>query len=244
MKTRTLLFIIVLLVASPSYATIALVTHAIGQSANGNDVTSGTFDSSGGNLIVVYVASIDTSGSLTVQDNKSNSYSACGGQTTGPDNTAGQLFYSTPGTVGSGHTVNTATSTGSVPSIAVLVFSGATTSSPCDQTAGAFSTGTQTLAVGPITPSANNAVIVSGLTYDAANSASVDSGMTISDQAQIIGGQAFGIALAYLVQTSASMITVTWDSGAGFTAKSERLADFKASVATGGGGLLSLGVGK
>ena len=60
-----------------------------------------------------------------------------------------------------------------------------------------------------MTPGAANALVITGLEFNSAP-VSVDSGVTILDQAPMAGGLFFGVALGYTIQTAAAPINPTW----------------------------------
>ena len=93
-----------------------------------------------------------------------------------------------------------------------MAFSGANTSSPFDVENGANSLSASSLATGSITPSADNCLVVAGLTFDnnASGAVSIDSGMTAISTAYS-GGASMGTGLAYKVQSSLAAINPTWN---------------------------------
>jgi hypothetical protein len=64
-----------------------------------------------------------------------------------------------------------------------------------------------------VTPGATNALVITGLEFNR-SPVSVDSGVTILDQAPMTGGQYFGVALGYTIQTTAVPINPTWRQAA------------------------------
>lgn len=187
---------------------IAVVAHTIaGASAgNPNDVTTGAIITTGASLLLVVVASSPAAVSPVVSDSKGNTWT---GLTDHVDaNTRVRISYAIPGSVGSGHTF-TASKTSSFPSIAVLAISG-TSASPFDQQNGANSASTTSIQPGIITPAQNNTIIVSGLNWNGTANLAINSGFTISDSIVGIGGQFYGSAFAYLIQSTAAAVNPIW----------------------------------
>ncbi len=102
---------------------------------------------------------------------------------------------------------HTFTFTCSLPSLAVAAFSGAC--STVDKvSAGAVTASGTSLSPTSITPSQDNALIVTGICNNTNVTDSINAGFTITDQ---IGGTvAQHTALAYLIQTSVAAAAPTW----------------------------------
>jgi hypothetical protein len=209
---------------------ITYVTSAQGPYLGDADtITCGTFNSGSStpdSLIVVIRSSYEGVAKPTPTDNMGNTYVACGAEYSVTGDPTTRLYYNIGGTRGAGHTV-TITQVGSFPTVVAAVFTGLASSSPCDQTNGAGISGTATGSTGPITPTQPNELIISGGAFTANNALAVDSGLTIIQET---GG---GAAIAYLIQTAATTINATWNSGAGTTAKAILIASFKAAPAGG-----------
>ena len=60
-----------------------------------------------------------------------------------------------------------------------------------------------------MTPGAANELVITGLEFTSAP-VSVDSGVTILDQAPMAGGQYYGVALGYTIQSAAAAVNPTW----------------------------------
>lgn len=204
----------------------SLIANAGAASSDDNTVTTGAIDTSGADLLVASVSSLEA-GPATLTDSKSNTWTAltlrsiAGGQV--------RMYWCVPSSVGSGHTF-TASQAGSFPAVFVEAWSGAH-ASPYDQESGDAQTGT-TIAPGSITPSVDNALVATGAFVGsyAAGSLSVDGGFTISNQANS-SANAYGGGLAYLVQTSAAAANPTWTRGDGGGAFGAAMASFKPSTA-------------
>lgn len=218
--------------------TIALISSAFASansSANTSGATSG-IDTTGANLIVCAVSWFGGGGHFAntdLSDSKGNSWTLV----TGSDSFNGSdvciaLFYSYNPTVGSGHTF-TAARTGAYPGVSVAAFSGVT-SSPVDQvTFASPNPATQSIGPGSITPSVDNCLVVTATAQNVAGTISISNGITsvlTSVQHQATGE---GVAVAYVVQTTAAAINPTWNRGAAqVSGTGLNIASFKPSTST------------
>lgn len=217
---------------------IALVSHFTEGNVNG--FTSAAFNSSGGNFVMVAVSENSAGGVTGITDSKGNTYTPL---TEGNFQPQGRLFYAKNATCGAGHTVTEAGNT--FANICVAAFSGVDTTAPFDAEdgqAGAFGSTAQSL--GAITPAVNGELIIAMMSFNNGGTLTIDSGMTILDQAPT--GSSWGCGMAYLLQGTAGAINPTWTNGGGAMNGAIRIACFKA--ASGGGGvtvkpLAALGVG-
>ena len=210
-------------------APLATVTAKLGF----NGGTSGSINATGANLLVACVSWHATGPVPTFSDSKGNPWTQAVESREFLDYYI-RLYYSVPTAVGSGHTF-TAAGPGSMASINVTAWSGAT-ASPLDQTAGEGVGGT-TIQPGPVTPTQNDELLISCLTNtgDTSNtSRSINGGFTISGQ---IGADhtiySTSIAGAYLVQTTAATANPTWSYPVDNTANAV-IATFKTGQASSG----------
>jgi len=199
---------------------IALVSSVRFPSTGGT--TSSAIDTTGANLLICLLSNMV---GTTITDSKSNTWTALTLYSgTGPDI---KFLYAKNATTGTGHTFTTPNWDQAV----VAAFSGADTSAPFDQENGQ-NQGAGITTPGSITPTANGALVVAGIaSINFAGTATVDSSMSIIDQAASVGGNPEGSALAYIVQGTAGAIAPTWTLAA--SAGSANIASFLA--ATGGG---------
>ena len=199
------------LIASPTQvsATVALVANTCVASANGNNVTTGSLDTTGATVIVIGVGtSAGTYGSPPT-DSKSNTWTPLTTASAAAGNSQ-KLYYVENGTVGTGHTFTYA-ETAKFPSICVVAFSGTQTSGSFDvQNTGTAESGT-TVQPGSVTPSANNSVLVTGVSHGSA-SVTIDGSFLEGGD---VGAGAFnwGCAIAYKIQTTAGAENPTWTEG-------------------------------
>lgn len=205
----------------------SLVAHTAANLGTNGGTTSG-IDTTGAKLIVMGVSS-EVGVVPTVSDSKSNSWRAI------PANSVARsayLFYAYGSlTVGSGHTF-TVTSSGGSNSAAVAAFSGYTgTVDPFNATNQHAQTSGSSVASGSITPSSNNQVVLTAYFLNlAAGTVSVDSSLTITDTVQFSSGVAYGVSLAYIVQTTAGAVNATWSrtlNGAGTNNNMAIIASFR-----------------
>lgn len=217
---------------------IALVANVGAGSATSNNVTTGSIDTTGADLIVIVVSAYG--GAPTLSDSKGNTWTAR--TSYGPIHVC-KIYYCASPTVGSGHTF-TLTSSTLYPTVNVAAFSG-THATPYDVENGYAEVGapSTTGQPGSVTPSEDNEVLITGTTH-ASTVSSIGSSFTITDNIAYGAGTNIGGAMAYKIQTSAGAENPTWTYGSAqyFTAS---IATFKA----GGGGaavvsrLCLLGVG-
>jgi hypothetical protein len=141
-----------------------------------------------------------------------------------------KIYYAKNATVGSGHTF-TFDGTAVYPSIGIMAFSGSDTTSPFDQENGAENAGTTSLQTGSVTPSTNAQILVAALGFNTANTISVNSSFTGLIQQNFTGGVE-GMAMAYLIQTTAGAVnpTFSWSSS---SAAAAAIATFKTAAAGG-----------
>lgn len=207
----------------------ALIASAVGGSGYPTDTTSTTpnIDTTGANLIVIAVSSYSDATIPTITDSKGNTWTNISHSTlTG--NGRSSLYYCLNPIVGSGHYFTTA-QVGSYANILAMAFSGAKATSALENNTGATTlvSGATSLATGSITPTEDNELIVSALCFGATNTISIDSGMTIAQQAQYYTNSIFGIMGAYKIQTTATAINplASWGTS---TPASASIACFKA----------------
>ena len=204
----------------------SVISHVGTGGSGGNTVTSNSINTTGADLIVLYVAWYGTSGGVMdatkISDSKSNTYTARPNHGFTAQGNA-RIFYCHSPTVGTGHTF-TATDNNTFPAIFALALSGST-SVPFD-----VDNGSLTNVPGSITPTANNEIVITGV-YDLNTSspATIDSGMTISDSVLYSAGVVIGGSMAYKIQTTATAISPTW-TGTSITASA--IASFKGTAPT------------
>lgn len=187
--------------ASSSFTPISSMNHTGG--VNGGE--SGTFDSSGADLIVVSVSSFNLSAAPVVTDNKGNgTYN----QLTSINGNVRQTIYYVRGaiTVGSGHTITT-TGTNIFSVTIAHAFSG---SQAFDAQNGATSSSSP-LATGAVVPSVNGALVFSAIAQSGIPSGiTIPSGFTTGPNVSYSPGNNFGNGSAYYIQPTAGSINPSW----------------------------------
>lgn len=215
-----------------SNAAYALIANAAAGSTAGNTITTSGVDTSGANFLVCAVSWHQPGGVPTISDSKSNSYTGLTITTSGT-NLRTQLHYVANATVGTSHTF-TSTGTLNYSSIACLAFSGGKTTSPFDVQNGLTQTTGSSIQPGSITPSENNELVIAAFANETANVSgelSVNGGFTILGNIgwHSSGQEHQGIAISYLIQTTAAAAnpTFSWSTG---TVNQAVIASFKAAV--------------
>lgn len=185
----------------------ALVISTTKASVNSNSVTTDAVDTTGADLLCLFASGTYLL-SETPTDSKSNTWVATTATTVVSGET-GILWYAKNPTVGGSHTFSI-TATGKLPSLCMAAFSGANITGPLDkQNQGTGYPGN--VSSGSVTPSAANALIVSGCSFNVTSTVmSVSSPYTITDQTTRTAS-AMGGALAYRIMTDAAETAASWD---------------------------------
>lgn len=184
----------------------AFVTSAAAGGTASAAVTAGV-DTTGANLIILGV-SFDTTNPRTISDSKSNVWTPLTATTTA--DAGAQLYYSFAPTVGLLHTFSN-TGSNNFSSIFMMAFSGAVTS-PFDQQNGASNATALTLQPGSVTPTQDNELIISHLSFNGAGTPiSINASFTQPTAAvNFLSANHYGAAMGYLIQTSAAAVNPTW----------------------------------
>jgi hypothetical protein len=195
--------------------------------------TTTAADTTGADLIIIACSSYSPNAVPNESDNQSNTYTDLTEYT---DTTGGiRLHYKVNPTTNASHTF-TCSATNSFPATLVAWFSGSyTAGDPFGQQNGAgFNSGSSSpQSVGSITPSEDNMLVVSAVSWDAgATSAYTTStgGLTVA-QNQAKSGNAEGGALAYVIQTTAAAINPSWSWSGGTSNLAGTVASFKSAGA-------------
>lgn len=206
---------------------IALVASTSGVGTD-SSVTSGSIDTTGANLLVMNIA-VDGGATPTIADSKGNTWNALTSSTLTVKNL---MYYSIPTSVGSGHTFSN-TGASNYCSLEVETFSGVH-ATPVDQQNGATGTGSATLATGSVTPSEDGELVIAGLGFNASGTTiTINGGFTKTHEVNFGGGNNYGSAMAYLIQTTATAANPTWTRGANVDAMAARIVTFKAAASSG-----------
>lgn len=211
---------------------ITVVGSISAGSTNGGDtVATGSLDTTGADCLVGVVTNYTGIGVPSISDSKSNSWTSLTNRNA--TNTNGRMFYCVPSSVGSGHTFSGGLAGTDYPSIAVIALAGVH-ATPFGAESGSGSDGVTTKQAGSLTPSENNCIVIACLSFNAANTPSINESFTIAQHIDFSSGQHFGVDLAYKIQTTAAAQNPTWTNGSSGEMVAA-LAWFK-SAAGGGGG--------
>jgi len=216
---------------------ITFVVAASGASANQHDATtSPNVSSLGSDLLVVAGVGLDNA-TLVIAEG-STTFTPLTKYSVSAGNEMINLYYTIGHDLaGSGFNVS-ATGTGNFPGVAFCLFSGVH-ASPFDNENGvATSSAATTRQPGSITPSENNCVVVTAVQTVYDNAGIACSGFTVpsNGSAAAVVGQGFGIAIAYVIQTSAGAVNPTWSGTGSPDFRSSAIASFKSAAGGGGGG--------
>ena len=214
--------------------TYALVSgaHVLKQSTDGSNVAATTgIDTTGVNFLVMAIGASYLTTAVP-HDSYSNTWTLLSYSNLITPHAF--LYYCALPTVGASHTFSTISGgTSEDPALAVIGFSGSK-STPYDvkiSNEDANGVTTRNLA-GGFTPGEDNELIVTALCFNSTTAvASIDGGFSITDQApNRSDGFAYGLAIAYLIQTSATAANPTWtNTAAGYM--TAIMASFKAGAA-------------
>ena len=210
---------------------IALVSSRIQQSPDTNGFTTTAIDTTGATLLEVVIVDYKVVGASTLSDSKSNTWVQVGSTLIGTSSSRVHRYRCAGGTVGSGHTVTLGV-TGGYPAVSFSAWSG-THATPDDQNNGTAGTGsTTTQQPGSITPSVNDCLVLTGVAVsDVGYTMTIDGGFTILHQITNVNAQAFGVALAYLLQTTAAAANPTWTFSGASTDRTTDITSIKSAAA-------------
>lgn len=208
--------------------TYALIAHATPTSGTSSSVTTPARDTTGANLIVVFVADgngVPSGTNLT--DSAGNTWTALNSHNFVPC----RQFYCQNPTTSASHTFTYANGS-SFSGMSMQAFSGST-ASPLDVQSANGDIGVTALQPGSITPTQNDDLIVTGVAIGGNPvTFSIDSGFTVTDNGGITG-TSIANGMAYLIQGTAAAVNPQW-SWSGSQQASSTMASFKAGA--GGGG--------
>lgn len=190
---------------------IALVAHAqIAGSQLGG--TSGAITWAGTPPTIIIVSVAGAGFPTTPTDSQGNTYTLgpnTSGTTGGGVGAYNAIFYAANPTVVSGMTVTASFGSAVDVTTQIEMFSGVASSSPYETIGNASEGAGSAVTSGSFTPSPSKSLVVVGISH-AATSVTVDSSLSITDQGPLIGGTAYGGAMAWLVQNPAASINATW----------------------------------
>lgn len=204
---------------------------------NADGFTTGSFDTTGADLIVINLGQGNSVTNGVITDSKGNTWTPLNQPATGGKST--RLVYAWNATVGSGHTF-TVSGTDNFPALSISWWSGSQTASdPFDQqTAGGTVPFSNTVQPGSVTPGTDNQVVITGLSGDANTAApTINLGFTVIGTVLDNNAGHQNSALAYEIQTTATARNPTWTAPA-TGSWAAAIATFKAAAGGGGGGVV------
>jgi hypothetical protein len=185
--------------------------HVVGGGGGVTTSSGAEIDTTGADLLVMAIADYQAGPGLTISDSKANtwhpltSYAVTGSSRI-------KLYWSVPTSVGSGHNFAGASGGGTYPALALAAFSGSN-ASPFDVEAGASGTSSTASAGSGITPSQGQELIIAAVSINANTASSINSSFIIPTEAPArayVPGTAFGVAIAYKIQTAAAAVDPDW----------------------------------
>lgn len=188
-------------------------------------------DSTSCDLLIVSLTSFQ-SNIATLSDSKGNTWTGLTAQTYS-GGVYQRIYYCQPDAshIAASHTF-TETAVGNFyGTLNVLGFSGSLASA-FDLENGTSGTGFSTgnTKPGSIAILTDNELVICGISFDSSQSLSIDSGFTISDQANYSGGNNFGGGAAYKIQTAHASENPSW-TVSGTIGAGIAIASFKSSAA-------------
>lgn len=206
----------------------------VGTGGTANGVTSGAIDTTGADFIVAVCSWYPA---VTANPTFADSLAQAGWtrltpKVSGDGNYKTAIFYKQAPTTNAAHTFSL-TGTSCFPSIYVAPFSGSV-ASPFDLESSNTGAGIHTLAVGTITPSENNCLVIAGANNNdtATGVNSLNGGFTLLDYKNGVGSTYQGGGLGYLIQTSAASTSgLNWET-TNNTTLATVIASFKAAAAS------------
>lgn len=198
-------------------------------SSNGVTVTSGAIDTTTAKLIALCLTGTsDSSGGPN--DSQSNTWTALTAESVG----GGEYtiwYYCINPTTNAAHTFSWTPATGTRPCIAVLAFPHDGTPAFDQENAGGNNFGS-TVQPGSVTPSENDCVIVQGVSFNVNGTFTINSSYVHAgdgtDYISNDGTNRLGIAVAYIIQTTAGATNPTWTHSPGGSSLAAVGAVFKA----------------
>lgn len=191
-----------------------LVQSVFAASPDTNSVTTVAKDFSAADLIVLLAVSYQAATAPAVSDSQTNSYATDLTEKSDTGQGRAKLFYKKSPAV-SGSQTFSLTGTGTYCAVCALGFSGSNTTTQYDSPNenGASMGGGTTFQPGSVTPSTASSLLVTGLTWSAPGTMSINSSFNlVTGQIDFNGGVNFGIAAAWKETSGAENPTWTCTS--------------------------------
>jgi hypothetical protein len=203
------------------------VFYVTSGSNSGGESSTVTIDTTGANFIIAAVVHVEGTTFQAFTDTKGNTWTALTeyGTSTGFGGYL-KFYYCLNPTVGTGHGF-TWTGITVAGSMAVAAYSGVKTTSAFDVQNGASSASATTIQPGSVTPSINDELVVTAVcTFATFTAPTIDGGFT---RRQYVsgGGSFFDVAIADLIQTTATAANPTWTPPGSAERRAANIATFK-----------------
>lgn len=193
-------------VTTVSFTPIAQIAKASKAGLTG--ATTDAIDTTGANKLIAVTSSFgDTPCSNSMTDSKSNTW-VCDVQETSGNSKIAIWSVANP-IVGSGHT---ATYTGVAVVLSFSAWSNTANANKDVSNSGNNGAGTTTVQPGSITPSADNALVITGVTTNQGSGFDwiIASGYTVIHSVDAVGGTNVSLGSDYQIQTTATATNPTW----------------------------------
>jgi hypothetical protein len=235
--------LVALVLALPAEGAIAEVASVCTKSTTTDTVTTSAINTTGATLFVIAISDFDGVG-YTVSDSQSNTWDT----TPSTYTVTGGFFqlefqFAIVTATNASHTFS-ATCSGCYPSVCVIAFSGTHATTVWDGKENGSEGAASTRQPGSITPTQDNAVVVSALAlpYEDIGTITISGGGFSAVEGQVVGGGgSYGVAIAYVVQTTATASNPTWEWDGGADPTGATIAAFREAAGGGGGGGLPPG---
>jgi hypothetical protein len=192
---------------------IAPLVHAAAAGNNSAAAVTAGINTTGATLLVVGCSNLDASGTPVITDSKSNTWTQRTAYSSGSTTRATIFYVANPpgGKLGSAHTFTGTLASGFV-AIDAYAFSFCA-AVPFDVENGRSAEDAHVTQPGTVTPTNDNSLIVTCLSFTGATTATINQSFTNPDVILQVGGQNIGISVGYLIQTAKGAVNPTWTYG-------------------------------
>lgn len=209
------LFLLILGFQATAFAGWTLVNHGVAISGDHVNVTVSGLNTTGSDTLVVFASPnpVQNSVTMSISDSHTGCASPCNTWTrpSFPSNYVASLWYVTNASVGTSASFTVSCSGNCYSVLFVAAFSGGPSSSAVDQLNANNINGVASIGPGSVTTTASGDLLVAVESVNnTSGTVSINSSFTITDQVSGTGGNNYGGALAYLVQSSAGAVNPTW----------------------------------
>lgn len=196
---------------------MSIIAHGIAGTPSGTTLTTAPADTTGAGLLIVALSSVNSTYGTTptVSDSKGNTWTALTAKVGVYYREC--LYCCLAPTVGTGHTFSCdhagANPPESRPTLAFLAASGTYTAGA--ENGNHIDAGSSSVQPGSVTPAVDGSLVVTGLLFGDASSATIDSGFA-ADTINT-GSDHLSAAIGWLEQGTAAAVNPTWSWGGGDT---------------------------